>query len=215
MLAAGWCGMHAAAAQSILIDDFSAGFVKRSLTTPNTSVSPVTTGTHILGGMRQSAMGLGSNPWAMPATIEVHKATTGSVNSLALGQGYGASARVDEFYGSSVTGLPLGANLSASTDRFRLTFAGINGALNFNILAYTGTAHEQNGCNIAANPFSQTIIELKYSDFTVQGPPISFAQVDDLDFIFQTNKGTDWAVTRIEAVNGTIAGAQPCGPIPG
>jgi hypothetical protein len=197
------------AGAQILIDDFSHGYFRKSVTAPNSIITPITIGHRILGGARETSLQLGPNPYGMTATIEVHKGYTDTPNSLVLGQGFGMQARIDEFYGSSATGTPLGANfLAHGADRIRVTFGAIYTPLNFNVVAFTGSAPAQAGCNIGAS-LVPTVVELLFSEFAGQSPGFTFRQVDDIDFIFQS--ANDWQVTRLETAVGGISGAQLCG----
>jgi hypothetical protein len=98
-------------------------------------------------------------------------------------------------------------------DRFRVHFVGINGTLNFNILAFTSTSWLQFGCNLAPT-FVPTTVDLPFANGV--GPGVTWSSIDTMDFIFQSSGegGQDFAISLLELVPaGTAPGDVTCGPI--
>ena len=116
-------------------------------------------------------------------------------------------------YGQAVNGTPLHLDVSAY-DRFRIHFFGINGIVNFNILAYSGAAYSQWGCNLLPT-FQPTVVDLPFANANPAGASVT--SLDSFDFIFQSQgQGIDFGVTEIEFVPaGTPPGDVTCPPIPG
>jgi hypothetical protein len=202
----------AAHAQSLTLDDFTTG--PTEITLKHGTKTTYQTGGRIIGGNRGTSLLLNTNVFNQSANIQIRKGVPqGAPSALVFSEGFQDYARLDMYYGSAVTGTPLHLDVTAY-DRFRIHFAGINGILNFNILAFTGSAYSQWGCNLSPT-FTATTVDMPFANAVVGGA--QFSSLDSLDFIFQSQgEGNDFGVTQIEFVPaGTPPADVTCGPIGG
>lgn len=146
------------------------------------------------------------NPYNQISSYGFYPANAFRSAALVQTTGYDSGTRFEVGYGY---GPAMDIDFS-STDRLRVTFAGLAQELNFNVQIFTGTSWGQNGCNLSPSTVPFTV-ELPYAGFA--GPGFDPKNVNFIDFIFQTGSaigGDSLAISSFHAVNGGQAGAIVC-----
>jgi hypothetical protein len=204
---AGW-------AQSLTIDDFTTGPVSIQFVGAKQTgdLSKVTRqkGNGILGGVRvtEYAMSLKGNVFAQNAGLTIRPATQVAPAGLVVGSGFQSDTRVDMSYGYSTKHL----NVDLTPyDRLRVTFSGLNGALDFDFeiwstIGGTFTGADWN-CDLE-QPNGQS--DWPATEFTVDLPladvsgPVDFQHVQAFYLVAQSagQGGQDFGIEKIEAVSG-------------
>jgi len=195
----------AAAQKPLTIDSFSSGFYTKTLTQGSGYYTQ--TG-NMAGGSRDVYLGVcgdpcTANPFGQPVTFQVKKAANGEPNALIFDTGYKANGNLQVIYGE---GGNMNLNLSPY-DRFRLYFDGADQGINFDMIVYTDGNYSSTGCNFN-DPGLLTNFTLEVPFEYITGDA-DFTDITAVGFSFdvaQGSGGEDWAVTYIEAVNGTIGG---------
>ncbi len=210
----------ASANNCLLIDDFTSGQVRSSLRTPNTSDTKTQTGS-MLGGVRGTLFLINTNSFLQPAEMDVDKPNNNGV-PLVVTTGLRTGFRLDMEYGvdTNFVTKPLGY-FPTGCDRFRVHFDSASQVLNFNILVFQQNGfqhHFQDGINLDPSPFTNPFcVDFLFANFAggLPNDTEDFAGqgIAVIDFIFQTGSaigGNEFAVTRIETLDSTTAGANPC-----
>jgi hypothetical protein len=207
---------------TLLIDDFTAGPYRVQLdgANQNNSMDPGRvqrdpTGEHILGGKRYTGFATGGTPYGQSAVLDI---LPGGTAVLAQSAGVRVPAGLQMFYGLDVSVLnqnvvtPLHANLTPY-DRFRVTFDIADGTLNFNMqIRGSNGGLSQLGINTpgaisTGSPTGHTFcVEFPFEDFVSFAPAPNLDDVSIIDLLILGNSGgmfgTDYAILRVEAVNG-------------
>jgi hypothetical protein len=196
------------AVAQLIIDDFSTGADKKTLSTG--SDDHIVTGT-MIGGERktyfrvcqQIPCTVAENEFAQSATFQTRPSKKAGVPSaLIMSSGYKTFPLIQVFWGIDGQNniVPLHLDLRRY-DRLRVSFDGLTEALNFNLQLYTPTGNGQIGCNLlpvhpVPPPYT---VDFPLVDFTlVSGTTIDFTDITYLDML--SFLGASYAITKYEAV---------------
>lgn len=211
--AAGW------AQCPTLIDDFTQGRVNQEMEAPDRTVTLFQAAPNALGGVREEAYrNIIVTPLGQQGSLNIRH------GNLTLSSGVRDFFRIDLIYGHDLAGnlVPLRFR-PAGCDRIRVTFDSSSRVVNFNIVAFSpapdgSLLHFQAGTNMGPSPSTLPFcVDFPFSKFAggLPGTTQDFANagIDLMDVILQSGSNigaNDFAVTKIEAINGNAPGVQPC-----
>jgi hypothetical protein len=201
-----------------VIDDFTQGRVNKELEGPDQSVTLFQSAPNALGGVREEFYrNIIAEPLGQEGQLNIGR------GHLTLSSGVREFFRIDLIYGHDLAGNLVPLHLRpAGCDRFRVTFDSSSRVVNFNIVVFTpeatgGLAHFQAGTNVDASPSTLPFcVDFPFAKFAgVPGQTHDFAAtgIDLMDVIFQSGSAigaNDFAVTRIEVIDGTDPAVKPC-----
>jgi len=215
---------------NVTIDDFTAGPATVSIAGAKQTaeitkqVKQSGAHAHILGGGRLTSLELllGNNVFLQNADITIAEAHGTAPAAVVFGQGFGVDALFGLNYGSARG--PGSASFHANFtgyDRFRVHFIGISAGIDMNILAYTGAAYTQWGCNIPGL-LVPTVVDFPFVNgspgLAGSGGGANLAALDGLLFESENEsvQASALGISLIEIVPaGTPAGDITCPPIGG
>lgn len=190
---------------STTIDDFSVPTPAVTILTGSagplyTEMEPEETG--ILGGVRHSALGIGLNPYNVPANLDISggclKLSTGAGQFLTVDVAYGLAAggRLQPLYESGVGDfLSMG---SAIRTNFKVG-DGQDVTINYNIVIYTASGYAHYAENVHPRAFSPTSMDFPFERFNSHpDAPADLTAVSIILFRFQT--WADFVIDSFEIV---------------
>jgi hypothetical protein len=206
----------------LTLDDFSSGPYQKTLKSGSDNNFQLGA---MIGGSRETTFVACSpapkcavvNPFGQPSSFQIRSKTRTTPNVLIFNTGYKSEAFLAVGYGFS---LPMRLDLSESYDRIRVTFDGVDGAVNFNLTVWSnaGSVYSQLGCNFT-DPGSQTsfTVDFPFASFVPGGGSegADFSGLTNMQFLFDGAQGAaageDWAVTSLQAIPiGAPAGDITC-----
>jgi hypothetical protein len=206
----------------LTVDDFSSGAYQKTLKSGSDNNFQFG---GMVGGSRATTFVACSpaskcavvNPFGQPSSFQIRPKTKTTPNVLIFNSGYKSEAFLAVGYGFSS---PMSLDLSGSYDRIRVTFDGVDGAVNFNLTVWSnaGSVYSQLGCNFT-DPSLQTAftVDFPFAKFVPGGGSkgADFSGITNMQFLFDgaqgASAGEDWAVTSLQAIRiGAPAGDITC-----
>jgi hypothetical protein len=220
------CANVALANNCVVIDDFTTGATRLSVTDTNTWAIDTQPGS-MLGGWRTAGVVMTSNRYRLPALLRINNAKNPLVGMFPLEGDSRAEIIYGQAWPGAVLGGPVGplAHYPTGCDRFRVHFnsAAASYDINFVVSAWYQDDYPyyaQGGVSVQrfARP-SSFCVDFPFSVLVNTGrygpPEIALPSrgIRALDFIFQSGSAggaEQFAVSKVETVDAATAGLSPC-----
>jgi hypothetical protein len=216
-LAAGLAPSQAHAQTLPVVDDFTTGPVLININgqaqTKNLLKKTTQTGAHILGGTRTlwENLHLSDNPFKQNLTVQIAPATSTAPAAFIYSEGYGADSVPQLFYGRAdgVGAASLNADLTPYVS-LRVTFLGIQSAVQFDWETWSGSNSTLYGCGLLET-FTGETVDFPLANGQVNtGTGANLAAVDGLFFESQDGSvaGGGYAISQIAFVTASAPPAD-------